>query len=123
MSKGKILIVDDQRPLLDLLANYLTRLGYEVETCVSGLEALRRFQERPSSYALVLTDENMPDLSGQELIRNIATLSPEVRIVLTSGSSIEAAPLPPGLASRARFLQKPFVPAHLAEVVKALLEA
>jgi two-component system cell cycle sensor histidine kinase/response regulator CckA len=120
--RGAILIVEDEQPLLDLLASYLTRLGYEVEACAAGTEALRRFQEKPSSYALVLTDANIPDLSGQELIRRITKLKPEVRIVLTSGSSIDTAQLPPAAAARARFLLKPFVPAQLAQVIKDLLE-
>ena len=120
--QGTILIVEDEQPLLGLLASYLTRLGYEVEACAAGKEALRRFQEKPSSYALVLTDANIPDLSGQELIRRITKLRPEVRIVLTSGSSIDTARLPPA-AAKARFLLKPFVPARLAEVIKDLLEA
>jgi CheY-like chemotaxis protein len=115
--------VDDQQALLDLLASYLTRLGYEVDTCVSAQEALRRFREHPFSYALVLTDAKMPDMSGQELITRVIELNPEVRVILTSGSPIRMSELPPDPAGKVKFLQKPYGPAQLAQVVKALLES
>ena len=121
--EATILVVDDQQPLLDLLASFLTRLGYQVETCVAAEEALRRFRERPSSYALVLTDANMPDMSGQELITRVTELSPRVRAVLTSGGPIRMPELPPDQACRVRFLQKPYVPSQLAQAVTALLES
>ncbi len=122
MGKPTILLVDDEEALLGLLASYLTRLGYEVETSATAEEALRRFQERPSSYALVLTDAKLPDMSGQELTRRLTELSPEIRVMLISGGATGLPQLPPDSAGRVRFLQKPFVPSHLAQAVKSLLE-
>jgi CheY-like chemotaxis protein len=117
-----ILVVDDEQPLRDLLSGYLARLGYEVEACATAGEALTRFRERPSGYALVLSDAIMPEMSGQELLARVTGLNPEVRAVLTSGLPVSLPPLPPGAAGRVRFLQKPYTPAQLAQLIKELLE-
>ena len=118
-----ILVVDDEQPLLDLLVSYLARLGYQVEACASSQEALRRVRERPSEYALLFTDAKMPDMGGLELITKVTELNPGVRVVLTSGSPVGIPAVLPGRAGKSKFLQKPYVPAELADLVKALLQS
>ena len=118
-----ILAVDDETALLGLMAAYLTRLGYEAECCSSARDALARFGEHPSSYALLIADVQMPDMAGPELALRVRALRPEVSVLLTSGSSPGQIPLPPGLSRGTRFLQKPFSPSQLAEAVESLLTA
>jgi CheY-like chemotaxis protein len=96
-------------------------LGYQVETCVAAKEAWRLFQEHPSSYTLLLTDANLPDMSGQELITRVMELNPEVRAVLTSGGPIRMPELPAGSGGRVGLLRKPYLPAQLAQVLRELL--
>jgi two-component system response regulator AtoC len=121
VNQGTVLVVDDERPLLDLLASYLTRLGYEVEACTSGEEALERFQYRPFGYALVVTDVRLPDLSGQDLVLKMTEMNGDLRVVVSSGIPIEPLQLPPGFSGKVRFLQKPFRVSELARAMEAVL--
>jgi len=119
----RILLVDDETALLDLMAAYLTRFGYEVRCCSAAHEALALFAEHPSSYALLIADVQMPGLAGPELAARARELNPEVHVLLTSGYSLEQIPLPSGHSRATRLLQKPFSPSQLSEAVQALLGA
>ena len=65
----RILIIDDEKIILELLEIGLTRLGYEVETASAGLEGLRRFEE--GDFDVVITDIHMPDLNGFDVAQRI----------------------------------------------------
>ena len=72
MSSGaRLLLIDDEAPLLELLKKYLERLGYEVDACLSAEDALERFEADPSRYALVLTDLTLPVMNGEEMVERI----------------------------------------------------
>ena len=118
-----ILAVDDEKALLDLMAVYLARLGYEVQCCSSARDALALLSEHPFSYALLIADVQMPDIAGPELAARARALNPEVSVLLTSGHPPGQIPLPPGLSRGTRFLQKPFSPSQLSEAVHSLLSA
>lgn len=116
MGGARILLVDDEAPLLDLLKRYLERLGYEVEACLTPADALRCFEADPSRYALVLTDLTLPGMSGVEMIERMRAVAPKLRAIVSSGYPWE----PKG--NRVAFLQKPFLPKMLAEQIEALLK-
>jgi two-component system copper resistance phosphate regulon response regulator CusR len=63
----RILVVDDQREILDLTATVLSSAGYPTETCSSGRDALERLAD--GSFDLVLLDINMPEMDGWETLR------------------------------------------------------
>ena len=67
----RILVVDDDRPTLTLLANGLRRAGYVVSEALSGDEALRMALESDSEIAIALLDMRMPGMSGLELARSL----------------------------------------------------
>jgi FixJ family two-component response regulator len=121
VNKGTVLVVDDDQSLLDLLASYLTRLGYDVEACASGNEALGHFQQRPMRYVLVVTDARLPDLSGQDLVLGMAGVKADLRVVICSGIPVGPVPLPPGFSGRVEFLQKPFRASELARALETAL--
>ena len=68
---ARILVVDDDRPTLTLLANGLRRAGYVVSEALSGDEALRMALESDSEIAIALLDMRMPGMSGLELARSL----------------------------------------------------
>ncbi len=82
-----ILIVDDEQDILNVLSQLLSLSGYQVRTFLDSSEALHHFQEDPSRYDLVITDMTMPNLSGEELGREILTLRPEIPLILCTGYS------------------------------------
>ncbi len=118
---GRILIVDDEPALLAVMEQYLSRLGYQVLACRSGRQAWQSFESQPSSYALVIADISMPDMSGQQLLLKMLDLNPGIGILLCSGYPFDLSILPASVRSRVSFLQKPFAPKMLAAAVEQLL--
>jgi CheY-like chemotaxis protein len=117
MGGVRILLVDDEAPLLDLLQRYLERLGYEVDACLTPADALQYFRANPARYALVLTDLTLPGMKGDEMLAEMRALEPKLRAIVSSGYPYE----PQG--ERTAFLQKPFLPKMLADQIEEMLKA
>jgi DNA-binding NtrC family response regulator len=121
VSPIKILLVEDEPPLLQLLEKHLQRLGFEVETYLRSFDALRHFEAAPDSYDMVIADLSMPDLSGDTLLTRMLEVRPDLRVLICSGSPFFIENLPSALQRQVAFLQKPFVPKMLEEAVRNLL--
>ncbi|HNV72082.1 MAG TPA: PAS domain-containing protein, partial [Candidatus Ozemobacteraceae bacterium] len=67
----RILIVDDEEHVVDLLKSLLEKWGYSVTTCYNGQEALLRFEVDQKAYDLVLTDQSMPGMTGIQLAKRL----------------------------------------------------
>ena len=105
MKNHKILFIDDDRQILSVVDQYLTRCGFDVTTESSGLQAIDRVRKDP--YRVVFTDLNMPEISGLELLKKIKTIAPETEVIVVSGyGTIESAIEAMKLGSY-DFLQKP----------------
>lgn len=90
MSKGKILVVDDESSLRLLLSSELTRAGYIVETAVDGENALNRVRE--DFFQVVLLDIVMPKMDGIEVLRSMKSEGiPSEVIILTGNVTLESA--------------------------------
>jgi len=119
---ARILLVEDEQPLLQLIQKYLQRLGFEVEIYAKSLEALRSFEAAPDRYQMVIADLGMPDMPGDTLLTRMLEIRPDLRILVCSGSPFFIENLPSTLQKQVAFLQKPFIPKMLAEAVERLLE-
>jgi DNA-binding NtrC family response regulator len=108
---ARLLLVDDEAPLLELLRRYLVRLGHEVHACAGAEAALQQFQLDPQAYDLVLTDLTLPDLPGDKMLERMRKIKPSLRAILTSGYPYVSQ------ASYLSFLQKPFLPQMLADAI------
>jgi two-component system cell cycle sensor histidine kinase/response regulator CckA len=113
----RLLLVDDEPALLDLLKKYLERLGYTVDACVSPEDALALFEADPSRYGLVMTDLSLPGMNGEQMIDRMRARSPRLRAIVSSGYPYVARSKLTG------FLQKPFVPTMLAEMIQRMLKS
>ena len=80
---NKILVVDDEKNIRDCLSMVLSFMGFEVAAASSGNEGLNLFLK--SSFDLVLTDLQMPDMDGWALAFNIKEESPDTPVVLMTG--------------------------------------
>jgi CheY-like chemotaxis protein len=80
-----VMIVDDERALVDLAEEIVARLGYEPVGFESSSAALRAFQAAPHRFDVVLTDESMPELIGTELAREVRRIRAAVPIIVMSG--------------------------------------
>jgi DNA-binding NtrC family response regulator len=121
-SETKILLVEDESPLLQLIEKYLQRIGYRVDSHLKSVDALRNFEAAPARYDLVIADLGMPDMPGDTLLTRMLEIRPDLRILVCSGSPFFIENLPASLQRQVAFLQKPFVPKMLSEAVQRLLE-
>jgi PAS domain S-box-containing protein len=84
-SGERLLLVDDEVPLLRITTKVLERLGYQVTACVGSSPGLERFLAEPDAFALMLCDLNMPEKSGLELAQECLGVRPSLPVLLTSG--------------------------------------
>ena len=120
--KARILLVDDEPPLLRLMQTYLTKLGYDVEAYPDGKSASAAFHAAGGDFDLVVADVTLPDISGQDLAVQIANTNPTVRVLLCSGFPVQLAALPDSVRDRFAALDKPFLPNMLATSVEKLMK-
>ncbi len=85
--EGRILFVDDEKPLTDIGREMLTACGFEVVTRTSSVEALEAFKHRAKDFDLVITDQTMPNMTGMELAREMLAIRPDIPIILCTGFS------------------------------------
>lgn len=113
-----ILIVEDDRDINDLLANYLQKEGYETASAYNGPEALNRITR--SSYQLLVLDLMIPGIDGYEVLRRVReTLNIPVLILSAKGEEVDKI-IGLGLGAD-DYLTKPFGLGELSARVKALL--
>lgn len=112
---ARLLLVDDEAALAELLKKYLERLGYEVDAETSSEAALALFTAQPGAYAMVITDLTLPGMNGEQMLERIHAIEPNLPAIVSSGYPFQ--PRSP----RIGFLQKPYVPRMLAELIERML--
>jgi CheY-like chemotaxis protein len=118
-----VLVVEDEDAVRLLARNLLQRCGYTVLTAVSGRDALKVWEAEKHRIELLLTDIIMPDgLTGRELAVRLTADRPGLRVIYTSGYSPEFAAKGWTLTEGQNFLQKPYHPRKLAEIVRHCLD-
>lgn len=119
----RILIVDDDRIIRELLRSLFEESGYEIIEAVNGNEAIKVFNSR--QVDMVITDINMPQKNGLELIAELKYIDPDVKIIAVSSDCTESASRGLRVASRlgaSLIFSKPFDFKHLLKAVKELLK-
>ena len=115
----RVLVVDDEAPVLDVLARYLRCDGHAVATAASGREALEKFRRNP--FDLVLVDRAMPEMSGDQTAKSIREVKRDVPIVMVTGfSSFDKASPPEAIDE---VLYKPITLDALRGTIGRLLHA
>ena len=82
---ARILYLDDDMQLAELLVQQLAQMGHSMQTCSTAQEALRVFNDSPEVFDLVLTDMSMPGGSGLEFAQQVLKGRPDARVVIASG--------------------------------------
>src|SRR5437870_20498 len=115
-----VLVVEDARPLRDLICEALSTSGCTVLSARDGQEALRIASQRKSAIDLLLTDVVMPGMNGPALAKQVRALCPETKILYMTGYSgefIRADMLIAGVS----LIQKPFTPTDLGRKISRML--
>jgi len=117
-----ILLVDDEKALIDLGRDLLERLGYRVETRASSIDAIEAFKVNPQKYDLILSDITMPKMTGDELAQHIKAIRPEIPIILCTGFSIRINEQTLETLGINALLMKPIIYSELAHTVRQVLD-
>ena len=119
--RARVLVVDDEPAIRDLLAKTLALAEYEVDLAADGKTALERLRIVP--YDLLITDLRMPGVDGLAVIREGRRLRPDLPVIIITGYSSEASAIEAVNLGVSGYLTKPFrVPRVLAAAAKALGE-
>ena len=119
--RGTVLVVDDERPIRNLVRRVLTRAGYEVILAKDGDAALRAFEEHADLIDLVLLDMTMPGMDGREVFQLLQEIRPGVRVLLSSGFNEREVTREFAQTSLAGFLKKPYTVPGLVNKVREVL--
>jgi DNA-binding NtrC family response regulator len=117
-----VLLVDDDASVRNLVTRLLTVKGYRVLAADSSSNALLLWEQHCPEISLLLTDMVMPGgISGRELACRCHANNPELKVIFTSGYNMELSAMDGSPQGGISFLQKPYRPEQLLEVVRAVL--
>jgi len=118
---GNILLVDDEEMVLEVAGKVLEKLGYTVFEAQSGKAAVQIFSQNKEAIDLVILDIIMPDMGGGETYDRIKEINPKVKVLLSSGYSIDGQAREILKRGCDGFIQKPFKANELSETLKEIL--
>jgi CheY-like chemotaxis protein len=119
---GTLLVVDDEKYILDASAALLTDMGYQVIPANSGYQAIAEFKEKAGKIDGVLLDMIMPDLNGRQVLAELRKIKPSVRVILSSGYSLTDMEDDHTQVPGDGFIQKPYTMNQLAATLSSVLE-
>ncbi len=117
-----ILVVDDEIALAKMLERTLTRLGYNVTSFTSSVDAYTEFKNQPHNFDLVITDMTMPKMTGAELAKKIFKISREVPIIMCTGFSETINKESAREIGIKDYVLKPVIKQKIAQIVRDVLD-
>ena len=85
-----ILLIDDEEIVINISKMMLKRLGYRVLTAYSGCEGLQLFEKNKSKIDLIISDLEMPNMNGNEVMDKLRKIDPQIKVILSSGALTDA---------------------------------
>lgn len=119
-NSGRVLIVDDETQIREVLARMLAEMGYQVMLCGDGEDALALFRREWAQIDFVILDLIMPKISGWEVLREMRKIDPGAKILIASGHCKENDKDGIGGVKPDAFLLKPFRSAELASTIAGM---
>ena len=120
--KETLLVVDDEDMILEVASDMLEALGYTVLTARGGKEALNVYENQKDDIDLVILDMIMPDLGGGAVYDKLKAMNPELKVLLSSGYSINGQAAEILERGCNGFIQKPFNLGELSRKLRSILE-
>ncbi|MEW6518041.1 MAG: response regulator [Thermodesulfobacteriota bacterium] len=119
----RIMVVDDELAITQMLRKILERLGYAVTSFTSSVEAMQYFTEHSDRFDLVISDQTMPEIMGDELAIRLLQVRPDIPIVICSGFSERINGRKAGELGIKEYVMKPLIPADMARMIRQVLDA
>ena len=122
IGQGTILLVDDEKMITDVGKQMINRLGYDVLTAGNGKEAIEIYKENQDKIDLVVLDMIMPGMGGGETFEKLKEIDSNVRVLLSSGYSLNSQASEIMAKGCAGFIQKPFYMKEFSQKIAAILK-
>ena len=118
----QILLVDDEEAILTMEKQMLERLGYQVTSRTSSIEALEAFRTTPDKFDLVITDMAMPNMPGNQFAVELTKIRPDIPILLCTGFSETMSEEKAASLGIKGFLLKPIVMKDFSQKIREVLD-
>ncbi|MBJ6723813.1 response regulator [Geomonas sp. Red875] len=119
---GTVLLVDDERTILELGTDMLHALGFQVLTAADGCEAVEVYRNYQNDIVCVILDLTMPQLDGEQTFRELRQIEPQVRVVVSSGYNEQEVTQRFTDAGAVGFVQKPYTLSELTKSLRLIME-
>ncbi len=118
----KILLVDDEISVAKLEGQMLSRLGYQVTKLSNSVDALNKFKTNPEHFDLVISDMTMPNMTGDQLAKEILSIEPDIPIIICTGFSERINKEQVEIIGVKGFIMKPVLKSDMAQMVRRVLD-
>lgn len=118
----KVLLVDDEVAIANMIRKMIERLGYHVMTKSNSADAFETFQENPNAFDLIITDMTMPGICGDELSLKILKIRPDIPIILCTGFSDKIDDDNAERLGVSALIKKPVTKEILAKMIRKVLD-
>ena len=117
--RARVMVIDDEKVVGDMLRIHLTKHGYQVETFLSAGPALLRLEQEP--FDLIVTDFKMKGMDGMELLKKVKTLYPDIHVIMITAFAHLDTAIEAFRGQVHDFFPKPFKIKELLESVERAL--
>jgi len=119
----RVLLVDDEHPVVAMVSRMLAQLGYQVTTRTSSIEALEIFRARPEQFDVVITDMTMPNMTGDKLAAAIKRIRSDLPVIICTGFSEHMDEEKAKAMGLDGFVCKPILRRQLSAMIRRLLDS
>ncbi len=117
-----ILLIDDEELVMEVGEKFLKVMGYRVIKATDGEEAIETYRNHREEVDLIILDLIMPKMEGGEVFKRLREISPQVKILLSSGYSFDAKVSQIIEQGACGFIQKPFDMEQLSQSIRAIFD-
>ena len=118
----RILLVDDEKAMVDAVQSMLERLGYHVTVRTSSIEALEAFKNKLDAFDLIITDQTMPNMTGREFAEEIMSIRQDIPIILCTGYSEQIDETKAKAMGISAYVMKPILMNEIAVAIRKVLQ-
>lgn len=122
MGNERALVVDDEEYIVDVTKLRLEHLGYQVTATTSSSEALELFESQPDVFDIVISDQTMPEMTGDDLARKILAIRANIPIIICTGHSSKMDKEKANQIGISAFIMKPVDKELLAKTMRRILD-
>ncbi|MCP3872953.1 MAG: response regulator, partial [Desulfobacteraceae bacterium] len=118
----RILLVDDEKAIIEMEQQMLERLGYQVTAKTDSTEALKMIKADPNNFDLIITDMTMPNITGIQLANEVKTMDIDIPIIICTGFSDQINELNSKRLGFHGYVVKPIIKKEIAQAIRNALD-